>query len=364
MNKKNTLSRRDFLKLSALGLGAAAFRPATEIISRISEQAADTETIGRICVGSVNLRVKPDAESTAIKKLYEDHLIVWQREVVGKLPSGLLNRKWVETPDGYVYAGSVQPVKNLPNTPMTELPQNLPGDGFWAEVTVPFVDLIQSNPPANSPWLKEATLPRLYYSQVVWIDGVRISSEGKILYHVTERYGTYGDKFWALGEGFRPITSEEIAPIAPEVEEKRIDVHIPHQTLSCYEGNREVYHCRISSGAKYNAYGNAVDDWLTPVGVQRIWRKLISLHMSGGGTGAGWDTPGIGWTCLFNGEGVAIHSTFWHNVFGEPRSHGCVNATPEDAKWIFRWTSPGVEYDPGDITVPMPGGTIVNVIDG
>jgi hypothetical protein len=44
-----------------------------------------------------------------------------------------------------------------------------------------------------------------------------------------------------------------------------------------------------------------------------------------------------------------------------PRSHGCVNARPEDAKWIFRWALPQVNYDPGDVTVSMPGGTIVEV---
>jgi hypothetical protein len=44
-------------------------------------------------------------------------------------------------------------------------------------------------------------------------------------------------------------------------------------------------------------------------------------------------------------------------------SHGCVNALPEDAKWIFRWVNPQVDYEPGDITVSMPGGTIVEVIE-
>jgi lipoprotein-anchoring transpeptidase ErfK/SrfK len=72
--------------------------------------------------------------------------------------------------------------------------------------------------------------------------------------------------------------------------------------------------------------------------------------MSGGTTGGGYDLPGIGWTALFSGDGVAIHSTFWHNNFGgELMSHGCVNARPEDAKWIFRWSNPPVQYDPGDL---------------
>jgi hypothetical protein len=44
-------------------------------------------------------------------------------------------------------------------------------------------------------------------------------------------------------------------------------------------------------------------------------------------------------------------------------SHGCVNALPQDAKWIFRWVNPPVDYEPGDLTIAMPGGTIVDVIE-
>jgi lipoprotein-anchoring transpeptidase ErfK/SrfK len=85
--------------------------------------------------------------------------------------------------------------------------------------------------------------------------------------------------------------------------------------------------------------------------------------MSGGGTGAGWDTMGVPWTSLFVGEGVAIHSTFWHNDFGTPKSHGCVNALAEDAKWIFRWSTPQVFYNPGDITNTTYEGTKIDVIE-
>ena len=85
--------------------------------------------------------------------------------------------------------------------------------------------------------------------------------------------------------------------------------------------------------------------------------------MSGGTTGGGGDLPGVGWVSLFVGSGVAVHSTIWHNNWGEPVSRGCVNATPEDSKWVFRWTQPMVPYDPGDATVPWPGGTKVEVVE-
>ncbi len=113
----------------------------------------------------------------------------------------------------------------------------------------------------------------------------------------------------------------------------------------------------------YNADGQRVDAWATPAGEHPIWRKMVSLHMSGGTTGGGWDLPGIGWTTLFVGTGVAVHSTFWHNNFGVPMSRGCVNARPQDALWVFRWTQPVVPYDPGDVTIPLPGGTQIEVVE-
>lgn len=77
----------------------------------------------------------------------------------------------------------------------------------------------------------------------------------------------------------------------------------------------------------------------------------------------GWDLPAVGWISLFVGSGVAVHSTYWHNNYGVPTSRGCVNARPEDAQWVFRWTLPAVPYDPGDVTVGMPGGTLIEVIE-
>jgi len=178
--------------------------------------------------------------------------------------------------------------------------------------------------------------------------------------NINERFGS-GDLFWGPAEAFRPLTADEIAPINPEAEEKRIVVNIDYQTLSCFVGKNEVYFARISSGALYDAWGNPTDAWGTPIGEFPIWRKAISLPLSGGSASAGWSLPAVGWVSLFVGTGVAIHSTYWHNNYGEPSSRGCVNASPEDAKWIFRWSMPVIPYDPGDVTVEMPGGTKVIV---
>lgn len=355
-------SRRDFLKGVVAFGGAAALSPWLNVQAQ-GLKWTDAERLGRVCVGKIDLRSAPRVDADSVGVLYEDAVVNWLREVVGQTPPGRLSAKWIETPDGYIYAPSVQPVDNLPNNTIAAVPEGR--DGFWAEVTVPYVDLVQENPPARSPSLKETLYPRLYYSQTIWIDGIKVGNDGEIYYHVNEQFG-YGDMFWAEGSAFRPLTEEELSPISPDVENKRVvvDVTPGRQFLSCYEGNNEVFFTQISSGAKWNAYGELVEEWGTPTGPHPIWRKIISLHMSGGSTGGGYDLAGVAWTCLFTGEGVAIHSTFWHNDYGTPRSHGCINARPEDAKWIFRWTAPHVSLYPGDVSVSMPGGTIIDIKEG
>ena len=361
-----TLTRRDFLKLVGGTAGLMALRPFSQVMPL--KDFPKSDRLGRVVDGKWAVKASPSDQSATVKDIYGDTIIPWLQEVVGPRDTNHLNQRYVQTPGGYIYASYVQPVKNIPNKPISAIPAGQ--QGFWAEVTVPYVDFTLERPDVSSPWLKFArqyNLPtRLYYSQVMWIDQIKVSDvTNSLVYRVNERYGSYGDIFWAEGAAFRPLTKEEIAPINPDfdVNKKRITVNLTYQTLSCMEGDNEVYFCRISSGAKWDAQGNIVDNWSTPVGQgHRTWRKMISVHMAGGTVGGGYDTPGVSW-CNFFAEGVAIHSTFWHNDYGVPRSHGCVNVNPEDAKWIFRWSTPTVSLEPGDITVGMPGGTQVDVVE-
>jgi hypothetical protein len=356
MYKRNLkVSRRDFIKMGAMGVGAMALAPFHRNIQKLVEFPSG-EFLGRNTVYSPNsIRIwsKPSSSSAVIRAMKDDECVVWLREVVGELVPGRINRRWVETPEGYIYGPSLQPVQNKPNPPVSQL--TTPSDkgmGMWAEVTVPYVDIQLANPPARAPWLGSVApnLWRLYYSQVIWVDEIKTNTEGLVVYRVGDRYGSYGDLFYADARAFRPLTQEEVSPIRQEVGDKKILVNVNHQTLSCYEGNSEVYYCQVSTGRKLDDNGLPTDKWSTPIGTFSIWRKLFSIHMAGGGTGAGWDTMGVPWTTLFVGEGVAIHSTHWHNDYGTPRSHGCVNAKPEDAKWIFRWTKPTVDFNAGDRT--------------
>jgi hypothetical protein len=245
-------------------------------------------------------------------------------------------------------------------------------NGFWAEVTVPYVELAHEGNVA-SPWLQDHIAynfpPRLYYGQVVWIDRIR-TDNGFAEYRWNEDvnghgygYGAYGEFFWADGAGFKILTEEDVAPINPEVDpnSKTIRADLDRQTLSCLEGSTEVYFCRISSGIGYDPGTGELDSKLaTPVGNLLTHWKIVSQNMTAGNFQSGYSTPAVPWSTMISGDGVAIHGAFWHNAFGEKRSHGCINVTPEDAKWIFRWTTPYVSLAQSEARVSLPDhGTIV-----
>lgn len=356
------LSRRDFLKLTGATAGALALQPFSNALALPQPQFPTAPRLGRL-VATLGLRAQPNANQPEIEKVYEDSVVEILRETNASFRDNyVVNQRWVETPKGFLYGSYVQPVRNLPNQPLTAIPQGT--SGFWAEVTVPYVNMILDNPPARSPWVRglieTGRIARLYYSQIAWIDQIK-TENGVVLYRFEENGGrpagvtggSYGDIFWAEGSAFRPLTSDELSPIHPDVdpETKKVYVNLTYQTVSCRENGREVYFCRCSTGGKFDINGNAVDTWATPLGEHTTWRKSVSIHMSGGSTGAGYDTPAVSWTTLFAGTGVAIHSAFWHNDFGQARSHGCVNVRPEDAKWIFRWSMPHVPLEMADATV-------------
>ena len=354
-------ARRDFIKLMGLTVGGYATRsiwPAS-----ILPEFPNGENLGRALSEGLRVHTRPTPDSSTVRQLVLDEIIPVIRTVVGSNPYRY-NQKWVETLDGYVWSPEIQPVRNEPNVPVDRLSNTSLGQGIWAEVSVPYVDLVQENPPARAPWLvnrvESGMPPRFFYSQIVWIDQVKTDGYGQVWYRLNEKYG-YGDVFWAAAEALRPLTPEEMSPISPDVHDKRILVDVSRQSMSCFEGGREVYFGRVSTGVFVDPSGNKIDSG-TPSGKHPIWRKAVSLPLSGGSAAFGWDLPAVGWISLFVGSGVAIHSTYWHDNYGVPTSRGCVNAPPEDAKWVFRWTLPQVPSDPGDVTVNMPGGTVVDVV--
>lgn len=120
-------------------------------------------------------------------------------------------------------------------------------------------------------------------------------------------------------------------------DERWIDVDTRTQILTAYEGTTPVFVTLVSTGK--GPVGSATR---TPLGEHRIWVKLASTDMTNlEDTTASrhYAIEAVPWVQFFKG-GYGLHAAFWHESFGAPRSHGCVNLSPPDAAFLFEWTNP------------------------
>lgn len=122
---------------------------------------------------------------------------------------------------------------------------------------------------------------------------------------------------------------------------KRIQVDLTNQRLYAFEGTTKIFDFPVSTG-KWNK---------TPTGDFRIWIWLRYTRMSGGNQAAGtyYNLPNVPYTMYYYNDvtpkawGYSLHGAYWHDNFGNPMSHGCVNMRIEDAGKIFYWTNPLVK---------------------
>lgn len=120
---------------------------------------------------------------------------------------------------------------------------------------------------------------------------------------------------------------------------KRIEVNLTNQHLYAYDNDQLVYDFVISSGT-WNR---------TPNGTFYIWSKVRSQKMSGGSKNLGtyYYLPNVPYILFFYNNqtkkslGYSLHGTYWHNNFGVPMSHGCINMKTPEAGQIFQWAPVG-----------------------
>lgn len=121
-----------------------------------------------------------------------------------------------------------------------------------------------------------------------------------------------------------------LSPIEFPTESRWIRVDLSEQVVIVYENGRAIRGFVISSGLPRTP---------TVLGEYRIRTKVRAQTMSGG-TGAGYySLPNVQWVQYFYAD-YSFHGTYWHSDFGRPKSHGCINMTNADAKWLFDWAGP------------------------
>jgi hypothetical protein len=142
-----------------------------------------------------------------------------------------------------------------------------------------------------------------------------------------------GDGAWLAAADVHVFRPEPPPPnLGPR--ERWIDIDLDDQILVAYEGTSPVYATLVSSGAKATA---------TETGLYRVWMKESEADMKGLGGEDPYSVATVPWTQFFAPlEGLALHTAYWHDEFGHPLSHGCVNLAPRDARWLYFWSDPPV----------------------
>ena len=315
-----SLSRRNFLKVSSLTLGAALLPPVPP-----DEAPRPVELLGRAIKGVYaydrpSFNAKPGILLTA-ETVFNIYAAVQSDDQH-------YNRTWYRVQQGYVHSGLVQPVRWELQTPALDVPK----EGFLGEVTVPYTTA------RTGPYATYTPVYRFYYGTTHWIVEAKIA-ESLVWYKVyDERLEKYS---WVRGEHLRRVTAAEITPLSPDVRDKRIEVDLEKQTFRCFENGVKVLDVLCSTGP-YLRTENGKRIFGTPSGEWQVIRKRPSRHMAGDDFASAdfFDLPGVPWVSYFHWWGVSIHGTYWHNDYGRPRSHGCINLPPETAKWVYRWTLP------------------------
>ena len=142
-----------------------------------------------------------------------------------------------------------------------------------------------------------------------------------------------GDSEWIAPADVHVFQPEPPPPTLGPIE-RWIDVDLDSQILVAYEGTLPVYATLVSSGGK---------DTPTETGIYRIWMKESEADMKGLNGEDPYSVATVPWTQYFYPErDLALHTAYWHDQFGHPRSHGCVNLAPRDARWLYFWSDPSV----------------------
>jgi lipoprotein-anchoring transpeptidase ErfK/SrfK len=325
---KGPSSRRDFLKISALALASLAFDSASGTRAIIPPLG-----VGRVCASRISLRPFPSFQHPPIKWFQKNQLVPFYRRLRSYAGPNY-NPIWYRVLGGYVHSGYLQIIKPVEHTPL----HAIPAAGQICQVIAPFSQSYRAT--RTSGW---QPLYMLYYQSTHWVTDLvkgpdnltwaEITDERlRVRYHIPARH-------------LRRIPAADLTPLSPHVpeKEKKIVVSLADQSLKAYEKGQEVFHTTIASGIPSDEPTENGIPTETPGGYFRVSTKMPVRHMGDGRLSSdptAYELPGVPWVSTFVATGVAFHGTYWHQNFGKPMSHGCINMRVEEAQWLYRWTTP------------------------
>lgn len=153
-----------------------------------------------------------------------------------------------------------------------------------------------------------------------------------------------GETYLVIGDN-RLVRESDVRIIGPRAppgqlasDGRWIDIDLANQSLVAYEGRRPRYVTLVSSGRLRTPRPDL--DYRTPRGLFQIRAKHLTATMDNDEPGEPpYSLEDVPYVMYFEGA-YAFHSAFWHDRFGRPRSHGCINLAPADARWLYNWAGP------------------------
>jgi hypothetical protein len=345
MKRLNPISRRDFLKLSGLGLASFGLWPSMRVQAQPRQQLSNQQ--GRVIYDTIHTYDVPSFSGNIMRQYWTDTIVPITEVTIGDDEPDY-NRVWYQIgSDGYAHSGGIQPVKTLLQEPIADIPEG----GQLAEVSVPYTDARWKADPNRD------AIYRFYYETTHWVTGLTHDEQGIPWYRVLD--DKWDLTFYVPAQHLRLVPNSELQTLSPQVpaEAKRLEVRTGEQVVVAFEWDRPVFMVRAATGAEFSN-----GRFYTPAGRHYTFHKRPSRHMAAGNLAYnGYDLPGVPWICYITEKGIAFHGTYWHNDYGRPRSHGCINLSPQAAKWIYRWTLPVVPPQEQRM-YELFGGTRVDVI--
>ena len=351
MHEPVPIKRREFLKVWGLSLALLVPSPLRSWLP--PEEDINPLGLGRVTVRAIGLYQEPDFASPMIKWLSRDQLV----DIISELDSASgppRNPRWYRLVGGYAHSAYIQRVEDAHlNLPLAMIPKK----GCLGEISVPFTQAMHKI--SSQRW---QPIYRLYYGAVFWITGYIQGPDGESWYQLTD--DRLRIQYCVPTSHIRPIPRAEITPLSPLIPaaEKRILISIAEQMLVAFEGSEQVFQASISTGIPSQGPSPNGIPTDTPQGNLNISRKTPSRHMGDGNITndlEAYELPGVPWVSFFHAYGIGCHGTYWHDNFGSWMSHGCVNMRNEDAKWIYRWSTPVIQHSDW---YKLGRGTLIQVI--
>jgi len=191
------------------------------------------------------------------------------------------------------------------------------------------------------------------------------SAEYRAALHLTGKQQFFRGRLHFETEGGKWISDQDASRIDPAKRmpawgkngEKWLDINVTKQTLVAYDGVKPVYATLISSGEA--GLDDPEHSTATKRGIFRIHTKHVSTTMASNEVGEEFELRDVPYVQYFE-DGYALHGAYWHDRFGVPKSHGCINLAPEDARRLFFFTEPEMPRGWHGKLLPLKG-TIVFV---